>query len=465
MLKKLSFALPFVVAIFSVVTLFSANSERVDLGQVVAPAIFSLIVAGLFLVLFWLFKWTSAEAPLVASVFTGFFLCWYIAPWPVNIALLGLTLFIVVLSRHNTSYGSEFRTGLPQLKRFLVIMLVVGIVVSSALAIPGQVSSADNSQGLESYVSKPGQPNIYFLVPDRMPSPAAMRESGIDPDQFVADLRGLGFYVKEDQASADPYLADMGGSFFVETSEVKIHTTRTMRYFASVLNGGVGIPLGISYQNCRTMIRDNAAFTWLHGKGYKIVNVASWFTETSRFPDADQNLTFEDVSPLERFYQNELGEAAISRSLLRGLNLRALQQRGYTDGIEIRRLQWQASRIQDQAAAGGSSTFVISHIMLPHEPFVFGDPSASIQDQYYANIRQAMTYLSDLAGELRAADPSAVIIIQSDEGMAFRKPIELNYKLSPVQWSGVFSAWFMPNYNQDLINIKHTDILGVVLEK
>jgi hypothetical protein len=98
--------------------------------------------------------------------------------------------------------------------------------------------------------------------------------------------------------------------------------------------------------------------------------------------------------------------------------------------VETGRLLWQRWEILT-AGKPNTSTFVFAHILFPHEPFIYGDPTATIPEQYYSNIRAALTFLTDLAGSIRAADPSAVIIIQSDEGMAYRKPIELNYNLRP----------------------------------
>ena len=445
MIRKISFAAPFMVAIFSVITLYTANADRLDPGQMLAPAIFGLLVAGLFLVLFWLCKWTQAAAPFVASCFTGVFLLWHIAPWPLGVLALVAALAAGVWSKQHSTYGSIL----------FILILVIASFASGVQAAIINAGKVDSLPVADSYLKKPGQPNIYFIVPDRLPSPAAIRESGLDPDQAVSDFRGYGFYINEEQLSADPYTFDW-------TDE--IYTTRTMRYFASVLNGGASIPMDIPYQDCRTMIKDNAGFTWLHERGYEILNFASWFTETARFTDADLNLKYDEVGLFERFIQNELGEAYIDRTILRGLPLRVLQSNSSIVNIEVRRHDWQRERILEIAGANCTSTFVFSHIMLPHEPFVYGDRKSSIQDQYYANIRYALTYITDLAGKIRTADPAAIIIIQSDEGMAYRKPPEINRDLSPVQWSGVFSAWYIPDYldNKDLIN--HNEVLNMVLD-
>lgn len=452
-MRKLLYAAPFLVALFSIVTLYQANAERLDPGQMIAPALFGLLVAGVFLLLFWLLKWTAPAAPFIAAIFTGVFLLWHIAPWPVSILILVATLIVGIGSKRHVAAGTIL----------LNILLVSAILVSGVLAGITEAGKTDSSRSGGPSKDRVDKANIYFIVPDRLPSPAAMREAGIDPDKYLTSLRDLNFYVKEDQVSEDWYEAGMRDTFYVETTPVKIHTTRTMRYFASVLNGGADIPLDIEYQACRTMIRDNALFTWLHDKGFTIINIPSWFSETARFTDEDLSYPFMDVNLYERVFRDELGEAYFSRTILAGLNFRVLESFGSQVKVEKARLRWQAQKIAEISAAGPQANFVIAHLTLPHEPYVFADPDDSIPDQYYANIQSALLYLDELAGLIRKQDPTATIIIQSDEGMAYRKPIELNFDLSPVQWSGVFTAWYMPGFTGELDNIKHTEILNIVV--
>jgi len=347
------------------------------------------------------------------------------------------------------------RSKYPDL--YLSLFLIVGIVFSGTQAIVIHSRNYDAIPISQTYTKVPDQPNIYFIVPDRMPSPQAMIESGLDPEPLVSTLQELDFYVPDNKQSADLYTLDYPN---------KIYTTRTMRFFASILNSGKYIPTEIPYIDCRSMIRDNEIFTLLHDKGYQIINYASWFTETKQFSAADQNITYGDINILERFVQNELGEAYLDRTILRGLPLRTLFN---NEDTEIRRHNWQMDSRLETAKSGCTSTFVISHIMMPHEPFVYADNSKSELNQYYDNINYALTYIKNLAERIRTSDPTAIVIIQSDEGMAFSKPPELNKELSLIQWNGVFTAWYLPwelktgGFLDNLDNIEHTSILDIVL--
>lgn len=453
-MKKLIWALPFLVAILTVTSLYAANAERLDPGQMWIPLGLGIVVSGIFLLLFWLLKWTSHAAPFVAAVFTLCFLIWNEAPvWIMGILLVLALLVGIRKKLHPVAHRAS---------AVLALTMTIAIPVSLIMGMVLHISDPGKVEG--SFSPMPGQPNIYFIVPDRMPSPAAMLESGIDPGDTVRDLQDLGFFVPEDLESQDPYVAGMRGSFYVGTTEVKIHTTRTMRFFASVLNGGEEVPLGISYAAARSLINQGTIFDLLHDRGYTVTNVASWFNETAGITSADRTLKFTDVGLLERLTADELSVAYFSRTMLAGLNFRVWESDASQFKVESARHNWQAESLVDLARSGQTSQFIMAHIMLPHEPFIY-TIARNRMDQYKDQIRYSLLYLDSLATRIHEADPNAVIIIQSDEGMAFRKPADLNDTLSPRQWNGVFAGWYFPDQPPDLGNISRiTEILDIVVK-
>lgn len=437
----LSWLSPFIVAVFTVTSLYAENAQRLDPGQMVIPLIFGLFIAGLFLLLFWLLKWTEKAALFVASIFTGAFLLFHISVWGFVIAMAGALIMGVMGKKHT----------LPATV-ILAVICGVGIVITAIQGLTIHVSDTVKMEQTYTYI--PGKPNIYFIVPDRMPSSAAMRESGIVPDAEIRELTSLGFYVPADMRSHDEYTPDYPD---------KVYTTRTMRYFASALNEGQEIPLTIPYKDCRALIKNPVLFDLLHNKGYKITNIASWFNETSNFPGVDENLKFARVSLQERLFADELSVAYFERTILAGLNFRILETDIAQAKVEMARHDWQAGTISGKASLGPVSNFVITHIMLPHEPFIYTD-SRDTKEQYIDQIKYALRYITDLAADIRALDPTAIVIVQADEGMAFRKPAELNKELSLVQWSGVFTAWYIPGADENkLSTLQHTEILKYVV--
>jgi hypothetical protein len=457
---------PFLVAIFTVTTLYASNAERLNPGQMITPLIFAMVIAGIFSLLFWLCKWTVKSAPFLASVFTGVILLWYIAPWWVMVIVLLAALWPGIRGKPSINLKTT---------AFIGIIVTTGILVSliqGFIAHTAAQGSLDSEDTVNTFDYIPGQSNIYFIVPDRMPSPEALVQSGIDPYQFVQDLRDLGFYVPYDLQSQDLYRPDYG----------KVYTTRTMRFFASSLSEGENVPTEISYKDGLAMIKKAKVFDDLHEKGYRITNIGTWFYETANFPTADVNMMYKDVDFLERIFRNELSNTYWDRTIFNNLHFSVFQTDSSRSRVESGRHQWQNDSLLEIAASGQTSQFVMCHIILPHEPFIYTEAEDPLS-QYKDQIQWTMTYLTDLAAGIRESDPTAIVIFQSDEGMAFQKPVELNYDLTLTQWNGVFAAWYMPEtviwspgvywyktfeddhtiQHTNLDSIRHTDILYLVV--
>ena len=447
-MKLLSHLSPFLMGIFTVISLYAANSERLEWTQMIVPLILVLVLSAVISILFMLNKWTAKSWAFIASMSILCLMLWYSITPLYSIIIVVISLIISML------------IPMHKITQPLSIFLIFAILVSGGQAVYNSSGDVPVNNPVIAAPAATAKPNIYFIVPDRMPSIDAMRESNINPDKFVSDMKSLGFYVKENQMSSDPF----------KVTDEEIKTTRTMRYFASVLNGGIDVPLDMTYKDCRLLIKQGSVFNDIHLQGYTIHNVASWFAETKDLPLADYVYKYNNISLLERVFNDELTNAYWSRTIFYGLNFRAWESEASIGSVERGRALWQYGKVLELAASGNKSQFVMCHLLMPHEPFVFDkvggstDTSLSIPEQYYSQIEYALSYLSSLAKGILESDPSAIIIIQSDEGMAYKKPIELNFGLSKTQWNGVLTAWKIED-NIDLSSIKHTDILKALVRR
>jgi hypothetical protein len=246
-----------------------------------------------------------------------------------------------------------------------------------------------------------------------------------------------------------------------------------MRFFASVLNGGIDVPLNMEYKTVRAMINDPEMIARLRRIGYTATNIGSWFQETKNIAAMDTNLKYQVTSFVERLFQDELSVAFWERTVLSGFNFRRLESSTYQGNLERGRIDWQFHELMINAATKPqSSRFIMEHILMPHEPFIYDadgqpqeDDSLSQVEKYYQQIEYASHWVVTIAQLIRERDPSAIIIIQSDEGMGYRKPAALNFTLTPVQWNGVLTAWYAPNVCQSCLPaLKHTEILRYVVD-
>lgn len=428
---------PVLTAIFLTTTLFMANAQRTPWANLWLPLITGVLVALFFHGLFALHPLTRKAAPGIAVAFTTVFLLWQIFPLWLNMSIL-ISAFLPL--------AAFDKIKIIKAEGIISFVCVVGILFSMGFGIFAKLDTVQAS-GYTPIAVTESKPNIYFIVPDRMPSIQAMEETGLDTTGFVSKLESMDFYVKPDQASADSYTAD---------SELKPETTRTMRFFAAVLNDGQQLPLGVGYKVCRNMITYPGIINTLHEQGYTFINIASWFEETRNI-NADIKLDYANGGLLDKLYSDEFSVAFWSRTILKGFTGRVFLTDNAVGELERNRHTWQAQTLVDIAGEKSNNRFVLAHILLPHEPFVWAD-------DYIGQIDYAMTYLAKLAEAIRTADPDAIVIMQADEGMAYTDP-ELSKALSNTQWNGVLTAWRIPNANRtDLQALKHTEILKYLLE-
>ncbi len=437
------------VGIFTVTSLYAANAARISVGDIWIPLVAAILIGLFFTFLFTLNKWTAKSAPFIASIWTAIFLLWNLISPIVSVVFLIMSIFV----------GVKFKTLTAE--KVIRVVCIIAIMVSIVSASWIKLSDLNfdlEARGGKFTIDPQGKPNIYFIVPDRMPSILAMNESGIDTTDFQNQLEVLGFYVKPDQISLDQYAG---------TGTEKVSTTRTMRFFASVLNNDLAIDMKMPYKECKNLIQNPVIINTLHAQGYTFINIETWFAETAGI-NADVKLKYTNPNLYDRIFTGEFNTAFWERTIIAGLNFKSLLPQGVIIKNEQARHLWQASTLENLSMQDGQN-FVMAHIILPHEPFVWtadGQPQyakLSNPELYLEQIKFARGYIVTLATNIRKNDPTAIIIIQSDEGMAYRN-LEEKQSLSPTQWNGVLTAWYIPNACLSCtVNLEHTGILKYVL--
>jgi hypothetical protein len=233
-LSKFGFLLPVLTAIFIVLSLWSVNANRTTLLDVVIPLttaiLSSLLLWGLAHLLPMLGR-KSLPPPILdnINIFTAVlvvvFLLWSVlTPWVAMGILIAASLILTIFS---------FKKAIPALIVFMLIINIVAIGEGTfqqmgavkAAADPSQSSNTADVVSSNSASSNPTAtklPDIYFIIPDRMPSIAAELEDGFSgAPAFQQSLENLGFQVWPDSLSSDP---------LKPTQTEGTPTTRTQRY-------------------------------------------------------------------------------------------------------------------------------------------------------------------------------------------------------------------------------------------
>ena len=382
----------------------------------------------------------------MATVFILTTLLWDLFPLtpvvPVLIATI-LSMLIILI---------RLKRGMSTLTITAALACIIALGQFAIAGNPAQVQASSST------VTLGKTPDIYFIVPDRFPSPEALRETGYDPVEFVQSLRDKGFYVREDALSSDPF----------QQADDTVNSTRTMRFLASALNLGMVIPQDIPYRQAGDLIRSPRINGVLQFNGYTCHHIGSWFPETAASATADVNHAYETYSLASKLYANLFSATVVDRSVFRYLNSFPFMSKDSRGEVERARQTFQRDTIKGVASSGDSPVYVFAHIILPHPDYYWtadGQPQTSTtlnqQEMYLEQIKYTEGYLLDIIDCILSHNPDAVVIIQSDEGMAYVDQV-INLTLSNTQWNGCLTAWYIPGrYNLDDVEIN--DILEYVV--
>ena len=475
-LSKFGFLLPILTAIFIVLSLWSVNATRTTPLDVVIPLttaiLSSILLWGLAHLLPMLGR-KSLPPPMLdninifAAVLVVVFLLWSVlTPWVAMAILIVASLALTIFS---------LKKAIPALIVFMLIVNVVAVGEGTfqqmgavkAAAAPAQSSNNTNVVSSNDASSNPATaklPDIYFIIPDRMPSIAAELEDGFSgATAFQQSLENLGFQVWPDSLSSDP---------LKPTQTEGTPTTRTQRYVTSALNYGAPIPFDISYNASIQMIDYPQIASDLKAIGYQYDMIGSWWPVTASSPSADNNFVYHS-NALSQAVDNSFTTAFYDRTLLGWTRVSPLTLLQVDKSTEAARQEYQLQTINDIAtgeieqAQSTAPKFVFMHFLDPHPPYIFqadGQPQTSgvsEKQAYLDQIEYASTSLTKLAANLRAEDPTAIIIIEADEGMAYDSTetdsTALNEAEDNTEWNGTLSAWYVP-FNTQGITI--TQILG-----
>ena len=254
-LSKFGFLLPLLTAVFIVLSLWSVNATRTTLLDVAIPLttaiLSSLLLWGLAHLLPMLGR-KSLPPPMLdninifAAVLVVVFLLWSVlTPWVAMGILIAASLVLTIFS---------LKKAIPALIVFMLIVNVVAVGEGTfqqmdavkAAAAPSQSSNNTNVVSSNDASSNPAAtklPDIYFIIPDRMPSIAAELEDGFSGatafQQSLEEswLSGVAGFIKFGPAETHP---DRGNTDDPDAAVchigAQLRRTYSLRYFLQRLN-------------------------------------------------------------------------------------------------------------------------------------------------------------------------------------------------------------------------------------
>lgn len=411
---------PFLLAAYAVLFLYSENLADVllvDAGKPLTTALLQAIVA-----------FASASILLRsyrrgAVVASALLIAWYgfghAAPLLKDAGLgegrqIGLWLLLLAIA---IAYAVLARRSLPRVTALLNIFAAVLVAFALAAIVPYEASRATRSTATTATAAEAGftgaggpvaARDVYYVVFDRYGSADAIETAfGITDNDLYDWLEGRGFQVQRD--SHANYRA----------TDFSLAATLNMTYLDSLTE-----TIGRASDDrtpAQAMLRGHRVGKEFQAMGYRYVHLGSWFGPTASISWADENITAGVTSEFESVLRDTTMAPAIERAHGGEQAARTFFERhGDIALFELRQLT--------RLAAAPGPKFVLAHILLPHDPYVFRADGTRYTEEEVRTMDEAglyagqMAYLNsrikDLVEALTAGgdDEDPIIILQADEG-------------------------------------------------
>ena len=430
---------PFLIALYPVASLYTANRSAVELSHLVLPIIAVLVLTAVAVVLFTKLLPNREKATLASSwsmaalfgydlVFRGTnamyrvmahtsvpvsqeysFVLWGIL-WIIGLVFIWRSCFTFVAT-------NKFLNSMS------AILLAVTCLIAAQGAFLGTSSQSDSAASLvqkEIPLLKPEQPlNIYFLVFDRYAGAETLSQVyGYDNQPFLAALRDRGFTVSDKSLANYP---------------------RTIYSMASALNLTFLPEVPKSDKVYAEMIQEQVAALSLKAIGYKYLHYGNWYQPLRKNKHADYVLP-TSIFPSE-FAEFLYKTTPISKLL--PLN---------------DKFDFTIKKFQEVAATSEQDepVFVYAHFLMPHNPYVFDADRSRLdwkvsrygnsKDNYVRQLQATNAFILETVDKiLKNSAITPLIVLIADEGPYLtRSDRELAPKTKKLVRCRILSAFKMP---------------------
>jgi len=256
------------------------------------------------------------------------------------------------------------------------------------------------------------KPDIYYIVPDSHTSGSVMKEAfGYDMAEFAYSLKQKGFQFFDNSTSNYP------------KTLLSLSSSLNMEY----LDYGYPPKSSIDETLLYPFIEDNAVLRFVKRLGYAYYQLGSWWDGTKVNTLADKNILADNKYLVS---MTGFSYALMSTTILQPF-ITAYPQvfLGETTQDKLERLNFQFASVEEVARLPGPK-FVFFHIIAPHPPYVFDatcreiettDFSVSVSKERYTEQAECIDnkLLIMIDTIQKTSSNSAVIILQSDEGVDF----------------------------------------------
>jgi len=444
---------PWLLSLFPILHLYSANLGQVRDGEVLVSAAVGLALTTVFYLAVYVMSRSPGTSALVTAVFVLFFFSYGHIAAMLNECVLGRGIVLLpgmvvgatVLSVLAWRLAGE--RDLRQLNKTVNLIVLALLVMPSAEIIMYWVKPEAVRQDIFAVGERPRRspkildsrerPDVYYIIPDGYSSNRhLLRDYGYDNSPFTNALEELGFFVAYDSKS------NYGGTLHSLSSALN------MRYVSENLAAGA---LGQAKEDMlylRLLVADSDVARFLMEEGYTYMYMLSGYTVSSTI--ADLNIDFAPNGPLEyqasnvisgresfglreykRSFSLFLAKTTLLRIMRRELERILLPKDRPFEWSDTRRFFATLERLE-AVPDMPEATFTFVHLLKPHEPITLdrngrelpqpppGNPTREelfFSQLEYLNER----FLASLSTIVRRSKNPPIVIFQADHGSRLGK--------------------------------------------
>jgi hypothetical protein len=456
-MKKIFFTHTFLIALYPVIDLLSANIGGTPLSIILVPAV---VVMGLTILLLFLAVRILKDR-FMAGIVVSFFLIFVFSYFsriflfsiedPAHRYLISAyILFFICIAyliiRIRTSLVVFTKIlNVVAILLFLLPLANITVYKLRALSISLDIT---NTKKIKTILTNPNKakvsPDIYYIILDRYANESTLKEIyNFDNSEFIGYLFDKGFYV-----------ASQSRSNYINTGH-SLSSSLNLRYINNLCKKIEG-PTD-NWLPIYKMLEDYKVWRFLKPKGYQFVHVGSWWYPTykNKFADININLYWPPD------FINVLYRGTIFYPILKEL--------GYPHNfIQWKRINYQFDEIA-KIPNIKEPTFVFAHMLIPHPPFVFDRYGNFLPEEKVNKRSNEENYVEQLIYTnqkvkmlveqliLKSKIPP-IILLQADEG-PFPNRYRLNRrnfnwekasKAELRQKTGILNAYYLPNADKDI---------------
>lgn len=405
--------LPLLVAAYPVLFLFGHNTSILNLNALVFPMSASLLLAGVIYTLFCLFL----QKPLLASLSVNVFIAFYylygsidhlVMKWNQSLAQSAVLLpLVVVLALALGALATRIKRQVAIAIHKILLVVSAGLILYNlfAVTVPAEAQKAlANRSPFVLDVPVTGgaanaKPDIYYIIFDEYSGFETIRNYWHQTygEQFKAFLQQNGFFVAT------------GSRSVTLNTGAEIATRLNLQPYSTNLADKVK-------QNA---IDNNKVMAVMKAYGYTTVAIDMFFPGIH----ADQTVQY-NPKDAERIAADAFEKLFLDMTMLNPFS-EHFQSSNQTAVKQRDMILYSLDKTVEPGKIP-SPKFVYTHILLPHEPFIFDKdcnllPTQAHDDwNYYLGQHQCATQLAEqlIVNLLAQADPNnpPVIILQSDHG-------------------------------------------------